>query len=1044
MWSGGRHLPSLAETAPLPSLTRLGPVLVSDTTDTTETPSARADSIGRDSIRVDSIRTPTTRIDTTRIDTIRIDTIRTDTTRTDTTRTDSSSSRATQPERARTGDRPPTSLDPSSLTAPADLVDPDDPLPPAIVSDTGRVRRYVPHATRRRPGLFARTSPFLSPRPRVEPEIELADSGQAYTVAGMPGHEAPMRVTPSTYRETRYTANLNDNWRTLAEQRQQQRQSRGGLGVNVVVPGGRQSAFSTIFGKPQVDLRVNGQADINAGFNYRQSDRQAAITGDDSQIDPDFKQDLRLGINGTIGDKLQIDVDWDTNNQFDYQNQVKLNYTGYEDEIVQSIEAGNVFLETPSQLIRGGQSLFGIKSELQLGNLRLVTVASQQEGQSNSLSIEGGAETTTFDLKPTDYDDNTHFFLSYFFRNRWEDALSDPPNVRVPAGFDGISDLEVWKLRTSRANEDVDTRKAVAVVDLGEPVALLSQADGFTDDTIFPRGAVDQYSEADLETLRDGEASVSTFLTSSSSLDQTLDAQDFVDGEFKKLERGRDYAFNDRLGYLSLTQRLRSDEAIAVAFRYRTTGGVETVGDFAEGGSAGGINSDRLVLKLIRPTDPVAPSETIRPPAWFLQMRNIYRLRGRGFTADNFELEIRYEPSGQTKSTTIAGVTGQNTLLQALGLDRIDENGAPSPDEQFDFTSLTIDPSEGLLIFPFLEPFGERIVDVAEENGTASAGEEVAFRSLYTSKRQNAEENTERNVYRIRGEFQGASKQFYDLRAFAGLVEGSVDVTSGGQSLQEGTDYIVDYQGGTVTITNPTYLADGRDIDISYEQNSFANLQQKTLLGARADWSMDDRFAVGATAMRLSQRSPADKFRVGEEPIQNTIWGLDGSMDLQPQWLTRAVDALPLVQTRAESAISVSGEFAQLRPGHTDTEAFERTREDLQDVGEDFTGDELGGISYIDDFEGFENTFSLRQQLSAWQISAAPDSIADRAALDGDDPGTSDDLERTFWRGSFGWYQLNDNLREVLADRTVVRGDPGATEILEVDDIFNRDTSCFF
>ena len=958
----------------------------------------------------------------------------------DTTDPDSLEPAPARIERVPVGGAPLRPLDPADLRPPSNLIGPDDPPLPSAVADTGRASFYLPSSPLRAPpALFAPSRPFLSPTERsARPDIQLADSGRGYQIRST-SDGARMRLGAATYRRERFQANLRSSWQQLAEQRQQQR-DRGGLGVNVVVPGGRESAFSTIFGKPQVDLRINGQADINAGFNYRQSDRQGAITGDDSQIDPDFKQDLRLGINGTIGDKLQIDVDWDTNNQFDYQNQVKLKYTGYEDEIVQSVEAGNVFLETPSQLIRGGQSLFGIKSAFQLGNLNLTTVASQQEGQSNSLSIEGGAETTTIDLQPTDYDDNTHFFLGYFFRNRWEDALSDPPNIRVPAGFNGISDVEVWKLQTSQLEEDVDTRKAVAVVDLGEPVNLLTDADAFTE-AVFPDASIDQYDDQALATLRDGEASASTFLTSSAQLQQPLGAQDFVDGEFKKLERGRDYTIDDRLGFLSLAQRLRSNEAVAIAFRYRTSGGVRTVGDFAEGGSTGGINADRLVLKLLRPTEPVAPSATVRPPAWFLQMRNIYRLRGRGFTADNFELDIRYEPSGQTKSNTIAGVTGQQTLLQALGLDRIDQNGAPNPDEQFDFTSLTIDPGEGLLIFPYLQPFGQRIVDVAAENGTASAGEEVAFRSLYTNKRENAQENTERNVYHIRGEFKGATKQFYDLKAFAGLVEGSVTVESGGQTLQEGTDYVVDYQGGTVTITNPTYLADGRDVNISYEQNSFANLQRKTLLGARADWAMDDRFALGATAMRLSQRSPADKFRVGEEPIRNTIWGVDGSLDLQPRWLTRAVDALPLVETRAESALSLSGEFAQLRPGHTDTEAFERTRSELQDVGQDFTSDELGGISYIDDFEGFENTFSLRQQLNAWQISAAPDSTADRPVLDRDVPGTQDDLERTFWRGSFGWYQLNDNLREALADRVSVRGDPGAIEILEVDDIFNRDTS---
>jgi len=915
--------------------------------------------------------------------------------------------------------------------------------PDTVWADSGRVPRYLPRRSPRprRVDLFERRPSFLSPRSKDDSprRVVLDSTGYDYRMDGGSQWGGAMRLGADTYRKERFRDNLRDNWIKEAEKRQRQDDARGGLGVNVVVPGGRQSAFSTIFGKNEVDLRINGQADINAGFEFRKSDQQAAITGDAGQFSPNFKQDLRLGVTGTIGDKMKIDVDWDTQNQFEYQNQVKLKYSGYDDEIVQSVEAGNVFLETSSQLINGGQSLFGIKSEFKLGNLNLTTIASQQEGQSNSLSIEGGSETTEFDLKATDYDDNTHFFLGYFFRNSWEEALSDPPTVQLQRGFSRISEIEVWKLRTSRTSDEASTRRAVAVVDLGESSDLIQQADGFTRLRLMDASS-DQYSDQDLEALRGSETTVSDYLESPASMEQPLDNQDYVNAEFKKLSE-RDYTLHRQLGYLTLNQRLRSDEALAVALRLRTSDGTKTVGDFTEGGSVGGINSDRLVLKLIRPNNPTAPSETQRPPAWFLEMRNIYRLRGRNFTQENFNLDIFYEPSGQTNTQSIPGVTGNRDLLEVLGLDRIDSNGAPNPDDQFDFTPLTINQSEGLLIFPFLEPFGERLLDAAEETGNRAAGEDVVFSTLYTSKKQNAQERTERNVFHIRGESKGATKQFYDLKAFSGLVEGSVEVRAGGQTLQEGVDYTVDYQGGTVTITNQSYLAAGREIDISYEQNSFSNLQKKTLLGARADWSMGDKYELGATAMRLNQKSPIDKFRIGEEPIQNTIWGVDGSMNLQPQWLTRAVDALPLVQTRAESSISLSGEFAQLRPGHSTTEAFERTRSNLQDIGEDFTSDELGGISYIDDFEGFENTFSLRQQLNAWQVAAAPDSVADAPSLDEDVPGNEDDIQRTYWRGTFGWYQLNENTRDKLDGRVAQRGTPAATEIFNVTDIFNRDTS---
>jgi len=921
--------------------------------------------------------------------------------------------------------------------------------------DTSFIRRYLPSRADRGTGtglglglngafgLFEQPSLFLGPRvSSSERSIRLDSTQRSYVVDDPDQLGGPVHVSEEAYRRERYRTNLQDNWRTLTEQRQQQQQNRGGVGFNMVVPGGRQSAFSTVFGKPQVDLRLNGQANINAGFKYRKSDQQVNVTGDASQLNPSFKQDLRLGITGTIGDKLKINVDWDTKSQFNYQNQVKLDYTGYEDEILQNVEAGNVSMQTPSQLIRGGQSLFGIKSEFQLGNLNLTTIASQQEGQSNTLNIEGGAQESEFDLQPTDYDENRHYFFGYYFRNGWNRAHADPTTIRTFEGFDEITEVEVWKV-TQRADDQTNTRQAVAVVDLGEDGVLLEQANEY-DSTLIPTPQRDQYDEADLANLRDGSTRASSYLSSPDSMEHPLDTQqDMHSGAFKRLRRGQDYRIDSRLGFISLQQRLRPGEALAVAFTYRLVDGTTiTVGDLSEGGTTGGVNADRLVLKLLRPTDPVAPSAdgAVSPPAWFLELRNVYSLSGRDFSADNFELDVTYEASGEGRQTTLPRVGGQQTLLQVLGLDRVDQNGAPNPDNQFDFLGQVINVDEGLIYFPYLQPFGERLLSAAEENGNRSAGTPFAFKNLYTKKKSNAKkEDPQKDVYHLRGSYTGGAQQFYDLKAFAGLVEGSVEVTAGGQKLQEGVDYRVDYQGGTVNITNESYLAAGRDIEISYEQNSLTSLQKKTLLGARANWALRDQFSLGATIMRLSQQSPSDKFRIGQEPIKNTIWGLNGSLDLEPQWLTQAVDALPLVQTRADSRLSVSGEFAQLRPGHTTTDAFQKTVDRVEDSEIDrYASDERNGVSYIDDFEGFENTFSLREQPGAWLTSAAPDSTADAPDLDGDVPGTYDDNQkRTHWRGSLGWYRLNDNILKTLN----AGEESEATQLIDTDEVFvGRDT----
>ena len=984
------------------------------------------------------------------------------------------------------GDAAPADDAPRDTTtaAPADGVDPDtttapvrrprtrdtrrrDPLQPSLpiesladkladttqtldttqVSDSSgvrsvRVERYLGRRPGRRGLEFGRTSPLLGPR-AYRPAAELDSTSEAYITWPEADPSSAFRLDPGTYRSERFLSDRQSSFRRIAEQQRGQRRSRGGLGVNIVVPGGRQSPFSTIFGKPQVDLRVNGVADINAGFDYRKSDRQVSITGNASQLDPSFKQDLTLGITGTVGDKMQIDIDWDTNNQFDYQNQVKLKYTGYEDEIIQSIEAGNVFLETPSQLITGGTSQFGIKSRFQVGNFGLTAIASQQEGQSNQETIKGGSEASEFEVRPSEYDDNTHFFLGYFFRNSWNEALSDPNSIQLQRSFQEITEIEVWRRVSTNSESPADARSAVAIVDLGENPALITQTQNYRDLALPREDGGDQYPDPDLEVLRANESGAGearTYLQSDARV-QPLDNRDFDTGKFVPLQRNRDYTINETLGYISLSQRLQENEALAVSYKYRTSSGeVFSVGDFSteDGGTEGGQGERQLILKLLRPGNMPAPTASEPVPAWYLQMRNIYRLGGRGFTPDNFDLDIAYSPPGQSGTQTLQQIDNQ-PLLRVLGLDRLNINGAQTPDNQFDFIpGITIKPGDGLLVFPYLEPFGERLRSVAEANGTLGQAEDFIFEELYDNKRETVVTNDRsKDSFLIRGEYRGSAQEFFDLGAFTGIVDGSVSVTSGGTELQEGTDYVVDYQGGTVTITDRSYLAEGRDIQIDYEQNSISNLQQKTLLGARADYELRDRVALGATLMRLSERSPVDKYRIGEEPIRNTIWGVDGSVNLEPGWLTRAVDALPLIQTRGESSIQLSGEFAQLRPGHNDTEAYQRTQDRLSSAGQSFRTDERAGISYVDDFEGFENTFSLAQNEQAWSLSAPP-----AENVSGLGAGGERDSLVSNRRATFGWYQLNQNTLEDVRGKSASRGNEEGFTLVNVRNVFpNRDLS---
>ncbi|TDI77557.1 MAG: cell surface protein SprA, partial [Bacteroidetes bacterium] len=638
----------------------------------------------------------------------------------------------------------------------------------------------------------------------------------------------------------------------------------------------------------------------------------------------------------------------------------------------------------------------------------------------------------------------TGFYLSYYFRNRWEDAHEDPPNIRVEPVFERITEIEVWRLQPTRP-EELNVRQVVAMIDLGEESDELVGPDadppGYTN-TVLPDNSNDSYDEESGEIdqfLRNGDASPGSWLEEN----KNLTSSDYQIGKFKRLDQGQDYTLDPVLGYITLNSRLQESEALAVAYRYRTNGTTVQIGDFSTetGGSDGGQSETKLVLKLLRPVQLRQPARdgSFNPAAWYLEMRNLYSLSTGGVQPADFELQIYYEPPGQTSTKTLPGLNSSKTLLQLLNWDRVNADGALLPDDVFDFlVDYTIRPARGNLIFPVLEPFGTHMEKLIAESDLPEETREqlrrlYVFTALYREKKANARKDSQHDVFRIQGVSKGSVKAYYDLRAFAGIVPGSVRVTSGGTPLRETVDYVVDYSGGTLTITNSAYLISGRQIQIDYEQNSLFNVRKKTLLGLRADYTPSQNFQFGATVMTMKEKSPSDKFRIGDEPISNMIWGADASLNFEPRWLTSGIDMIPLLQTREPSRINVSGEFAQLRPNHVETQAFKRTEDRLADLGRSFSTDEQNGTSFIDDFEGFENVFSLMQP-GSWNLASAPDSIG---AIDrnGILPGVLGDSLRTNWRSGFAWYRINASTLQELPI-IVYNDDPEPIQILEITDVY--------
>ncbi|MEX0858061.1 MAG: cell surface protein SprA [Balneolaceae bacterium] len=797
-------------------------------------------------------------------------------------------------------------------------------------------------------------------------------------------------------------------YRLIEDGKNEIEQGRGLLDFRLNVPGGESSVFTTIFGKPEVNLRVNGSANMNVGVSIQNIDDPQLTPDLQRRIDPLFNQNLQLNIQGTIGDKLTIATDWDTERAFDFQNRLSIVYEGYEDEIIKRIEMGNVSMETGNSLIRGGGSLFGIKSIAELGPLKLTSVVSQQKGESETQTISGGSQETQISIRPTEYQNDRHFFIDFYNRQEFENNVADPQQLGQAYQ---ISELKVWISEPQVNTTESASVRAAAFVDLG----VVDNGDGTYS---LPNPEGDIIDEGVLESNRNNtSASAETFGVSGS---------DYHNGYFRPLQEGVDYRVNKTLGYISLNRGLSSGSYLAVSFVRLAPNEAIEVGDVTD------RSSGLTYLKLLRPNNPTPDLKS-----WPLTMRNIYSLGVSDVREDGLEVDIKFT-QGNLEQSNLEGRT--STLLQDLGLDRVNTEGATNPDNLLDFQSFILDSRSGNIIFPYLEPFGSRINELLTQASVSdSVRSRLTFSELYTEKQNTADDSEKNNYYEIEGISKGGVTGSFTL-GFS-LVEGSVKVFANGSELTAGVDYEVDYSFGSITILNDQYLANGQDIKVEYENNQLSVIGQKNFTGLRAEYQVSDDISFGSTYFKLNEQPLSDKIRIGNESISNTVLGMDAKADFETPWITRFIDRIPLLQTKEPSRISVSGEFAQLRPGVSQTNAVR----DAIDNGELYP-DEENGLVFIDDFEGSEFSISL-MSATRWNLAAAPAAIPGYsldesyfANPESINPITSSasKIDRADLRGQFSWYTIPRNVSNILGGAAVT---PEAKTILTEEVFPGRETN---
>ncbi|EHQ28347.1 T9SS outer membrane translocon Sov/SprA [Mucilaginibacter paludis] len=721
----------------------------------------------------------------------------------------------------------------------------------------------------------------------------------------------------------------------------------------------RSHTFEQIFGSNIIDIRPQGSAEMVFAGQVNTNQNPLFNSTQRTQANFNFDQHIQMNVTGTIGDKLKINTNYNTDAQFQFENQIKLDYTGKPDEIIQKIEAGTVSMPLNTTLITGSQALFGVKTKLKFGKLDVTSIFSQQRSQSQQITITNGSQQAAFRLTPADYEANKHYFLAQYFRDNYDKALANIPIINSNIT---ITKIEVWT--TNRNNSTTDSRDIVGFLDLGENRpnnSSLIRGGGSALPAGFNGPGFTQQSNTLLANLP-----ADARLTSSNALNTYFQSTGATDN-YSKLTYARkltdkEFTLHAQLGYISLNYPLNNDEVLAVAYRYTYNGKEYQVGEFSTDAKVDATTPKVLFTKLLK-------NEILKTnlPTWKLMMKNIYSLGAFGISSSDFKLSITRldDKTGVEQPMMLEGQNTKNKLwLQLTDLDNLNQQSQKQPDGYFDFLEgVTIDSQNGRIMFPVLEPFGSDLTKqfLPSEQDLIKR---YVYQPLYDSTKTIAQQFfPQYNRYVIKGTYTSQSGSEYQLNAI-NIPQGSVVATSGSYKLVEGNDFTVDYNAGRIRILNQSLLASGQPITINVENNELFGVQQRSLFGSRFDYKVDNKLSIGATVMHLSEQPITQKISIGDEPISNTIYGFDANYSSSSRMLTRLVDKIPFISTKAPSSVNFSGEFAQLIPGHPSALNFAGAN----------------GTSYLDDFESSRSLIDIKSATN-WQISATPQLFSEYNSL---------------------------------------------------------------
>lgn len=746
--------------------------------------------------------------------------------------------------------------------------------------------------------------------------------------------------------------------------------------------------FESIFGSNKIEIIPSGYASFDFGGLYQKIDNPLILPQNRTSFTFDIDQRIQLGLIGKVGENLQLKANYDTQSGFAFENRMNLVWqskgtwrdlqtkglndvnkpnSGGEDKIIKRVEFGNVNMPLSTSLIRGSESLFGVKTEFQLGKTFGTVVLSQQQGEARNIVVQGGGTMSNFKINALDYEENQHYFIGQYFLNNYDNALLNYPQINSRIS---ISRMEVWVL--DQGNSNLAYQKSIiGIRDLGDG------ASGSPDNS--QNGLYNQVNNAIGKPREQGK----NYLTNFQGQTFAGSAQPYENGEHFVLSTkarrmdANEYTFHPQLGYISLNQKLNDNQLLAVSYSYTVNGTnqVYKVGEFSE-------ESPVLVTKLLRSNS----NTRVDSPMWNLMMKNFYSLDAAQVDRDGFILNVYYRDAktgGKVNYLPGTPVEGTN-LLKLLNWDRLNVNGDLQAnngvlgDGVFDFVEgITIRKDLGRIMFTKVQPFGSYMSQVLGSNDP-----QYVFSDLYTQQKLQASQSNLAQRYTMEGRYKGAQGQGISLGA-VNVPQGSVKVSANGVQLTEGIDYTVDYMLGSVTIINETVKQSGQAINISLENQLTFNTQRKRFLGLNLERRVSENFIFGGTVVNYSESPLTQKVNYGQEAVNNTMAGVNMMYNNQLPFLTRLTDKIPGINTEAPSNLNFKMEGAYLIPGINKG-----------------TNDQ----SYIDDFEQTTSKISLKEP-TAWSLASKPEKSQGNPLFAG--AGSNDDLTNGYGRGLLSWYNID-------------------------------------